>query len=505
MSLLFAGALAPLALINLSQLGMVVVGILGFIVAFGLAVFIHELGHFLAAKAFGVPVERFVIGFDKEAMDFMPRCIVEFKYGETTYGLSLVPLGGYVKMVGTVHPEIEKYLEGDTKPTTERADGPARVESSKPATLPEQAMGDMAALYRKPFWQKVVIYGAGVVMNMLLAMVVVTVLYTRGFQESAPFPAEVLWIKSTSSFVDRGIAVGDRVEQVNGKPVKDADAMAEALAPILSSEAGPFKAELAMIRRDGSRYALPVDLTQEVREDFFITFVAMPPYIDGVVINGAADEAGIRSGDRVTSIDGQSIVAWHQLRDIIRQGAEKDLAVTVKRGEDVLSLKARPSESPEEPNVGQLGIMPGNTNRMLVQEPFGTALTKSPERVLNFTKQYVNNLKRLGSKLVGGNIAVVRQEIGGPVGIAQVAYRQAQKGFNDWLKFLVLLNVALAVMNSLPLPVLDGGHFCFALYEAIFRRPVSPKILVPLLNGAVIFLIVFFVLVTFNDVLKILL
>ena len=151
------------------------VGILGFLVAFGLAVFIHELGHFLAAKAFKVPVERFVIGFDKEAMGFLPRCIWEKKIGETVYGLSLVPLGGYVKMSGVVHPDIEKYLDGNegggaapegVPADSIRADGVAP--GPDPKSLEGQVIQDMAALYKKPFWQKAIIYSAGVIMNLLL-------------------------------------------------------------------------------------------------------------------------------------------------------------------------------------------------------------------------------------------------------------------------------------------------------------------------------------------------
>jgi regulator of sigma E protease len=503
-----------LGLLSLKQIGLIIIGILGFIVAFGLAVFVHELGHFLAAKAFGVPVERFVIGFDKEAIGWMPRCIVEWRWGETSYGISLVPLGGYVKMKGTIHPDIEKYLEEpapkDTVPAAStRIDGPPRA-TANGASLSGQALEDMGALYKKPFWQKVIIYGAGVVMNMILAMLVITVLYTRGTNESAPFAAEVAWIPPDSRWANSEVKPGDKVLAVNGTAVGNSDEMIKAILNEWQSEDTASSHTLTMQRTSGERYDLPFGLPaanadEGVRDDFLRVFVHMPAYIEAVIINDAADKAGIRGGDLVTAVDALPIDSWYQFRDLVRASPGKDLSFSVKRGEETLALKVTPAVSPdpEDKGAGLIGVVPGNSARELVQEPFLVALTNSPQRAWNFAVNYVHNLRRLGGNLVGGNVGMVRRELGGPVAIAQVAYRQAQKGLNDWLKFLIMLNIALAVMNILPLPVLDGGHICFAIYEAIFRKPVPPRVLVPLLNGAFIFLMVFFVLVTFNDVLKI--
>ncbi|MBI1291275.1 RIP metalloprotease RseP [bacterium] len=503
-----------LGMLSLNQIGLILVGILGFIVAFGLAVFVHELGHFLAAKAFGVPVERFVIGFDKEAIGWMPRCIVEWRWGETTYGISLVPLGGYVKMQGTIHPDIERYLDGppeekDTVPASSaRIDGPPRPDSG--ASLSGQALEDMAALYKKPFWQKIIIYGAGVVMNMILAMLAITALYTRGTNESAPFDAEVSWVAPTSRWADAPIQKGDKVVAVDGTKVANADELLMALSASWTRADEGSSHTLTLSRTGTDRFDLAItmpSLSQDngFREDFRSVFFHMPAYIEAVIINDAADKAGIKGGDTIVSVDGVPMASWYQFREIVRASPRKELAFGVVRGEDQVVVKVTPSVSPdpEDKGAGLIGVVPGNSNRQLIQEPFGEALARSPERTWNFAVAYVQNLKRLGGNLAGGNVGMVRRELGGPVAIAQVAYRQAQKGFNDWLKFLIMLNVALAVMNILPLPVLDGGHICFAIYEAIFRRPVPPRFLVPLLNGAFIFLMVFFVLVTFNDVLKI--
>ncbi|CAN5173439.1 RIP metalloprotease RseP [soil metagenome] len=517
-------ALSSLTLaVSLGGLQSVIIGIAGFLAAFGLAVFIHELGHFLAAKAFGVPVERFVIGFDKEAMPFLPRCIIERKIGETVYGLSLVPLGGYVKMSGVVHPEIERYLEGTDRPApshptdidaaipvpVHRHDGEANpVTLPASNTLSGQAMQDMDALYKKPFWQKTIIYCAGVTMNLLLAMALITIIYTRGFIDNAPLETKVAWIKPGSSFEKSGIAVGDRVVSVDGAPVADDRGLTDVfkrLEKAMADKQPSISLKLGMQRPDASAYELPVQIgTNEGDvEDFSTTFIYFPPIIDGVILNDPADRAGVKDGDLVASINGQPIVHWMQVRDAIRASPGKQMAITVMRDGAPVDLTVTPREDPSNAGRGQIGVVPGNTKKVFTQEPFLVAAGNSPARIINRTVMYVQNLQGLVRKLAGGQISAVRRELGGPVGIAQLAYRQSQNGLNDWLGFVVMLNVALAVMNILPIPVLDGGHVCFAAYEGIFRRPVPARVLVPVLNGAVTFFLIFFVLVTLSDVLKI--
>ncbi|MCC6548197.1 RIP metalloprotease RseP [Candidatus Sumerlaeota bacterium] len=507
--------------IGLGSVGNSLVGALGFIVAFGLAVFVHELGHFLAAKAFHVPVERFVIGMDKEAMGFLPRCIWERKLGETTYGISLVPLGGYVKMSGTIHPDIERYLDG----------GEAPKEGASPS-LQEQALGDMAALYKKPFWQKFIIYAAGVFMNMVLAILVMTFIFTKGFEESAPFPARVGWIAPDSSLAGTDVKTGDVVHSMNGFTIKDSlDFM---IATSILSEPqlialqqlgrlndlgidlmpvgtnAPYTGTLAITLRrpNGEQYVHDIIVSDELDEgrlkwakDLYV-FGSPPAYIEFVNFNTPASKAGIEHGDTILSINGEKIIDWFHMRSIIRKSPRKELSVVVLRKGREVALTMTPWEDAEDKNIGQIGVVPGNPLKIVEKESFLKAVSKAPGRVFDHTVRYVSNLKRLGKRVTEGNVTAVRRDLGGPVGIAQIAYKMAQKSFDDWLRFVIGFNVALAVMNLIPFPVLDGGHIFFAAYEGIFRRPVPPRVLVPVMNGAVLFIIVFFVLVTFNDVLK---
>ena len=490
-----------------------VIGFLGVICAFGAAVFIHELGHYLAAKAFGVSVERFVIGFDKEAMPFMPPCIIERKWGETTYGLSLVPLGGYVKMAGTVHPDIERYLDGDNAPAK--------------GSLQEQAVGDMAALYKKPFWQKFIIYAAGVTMNMILAAVIITYMFTVGYVQSAPYDAKVGWFPADSVMAQQGLTPGDRILSINGTDVKDtADVMRVASTALEAAMAvegtAPKTADLAMkIARAGDtgtydfKFAYPIrpageDAAPLPAEDealvtaFWEVFNYHEPYIEMVIPNAPAEKAGMRDGDLIVAVDGVPMVDWNHFRHIVRTSIGKALSVEIQTAKgEKKTVTMTPWESTDTPGQGQVGVLPGNAKKETIRESFFDAAANSPGRVVDFTVTYVERLQALFGKIGRGNVVAAQRELGGPVGIANMAYKRAQAGLQAWLNFLIMLNVALAVMNSLPIPVLDGGHVCFAIYEAIFRRPVSPRILVPVLNGAVMVFITFFVLVTFNDLWKI--
>ncbi len=505
----------PVFLLSFNIMGLnlleIIIGILGFVTAFGLAVFIHELGHFLAAKAFKVPVERFVIGFDKEAMGFLPRCIWEKKWGETVYGLSIVPLGGYVKMSGVVHPDIEEYIEGsseaDKSKESEQSD---EADNEKGPSLQEQAIEDMAALYKKPFWQKVIIYAAGVTMNLLLAVVVVAIMYARGVEEDAPYDAKVAWIAPTSGFANTELQSGDEILSVGDIPVETDQEIGNAMATLLNGQMigediESFDFEFLLQSDSGEEYSYTVTLTSEpeMQRDFFKTFFRKDAYIDFVNLNTPAEKGGLEKGDVVLRIGDEDIDDWAEFTYIIEKSADKELEFLVDRNGEEIALKITPWANDENPDLGQIGIIGGNARKVLVKEPITVALMNAPVRIKNFVVRYVQQLGNLGKKAATGNVTAVSRNLSGPAGIAQAAYKMSTMGFDYWMRFVLLLNVALAVMNLLPLPVLDGGHICFAIFEAIFRRPVPPQVLIPLLNGAVFFLLFFFVIVTLNDFWKI--
>ena len=493
----------------LELIGYYLIGALGFIVAFGLAVFIHELGHFLAAKAFKVPVERFVIGFDKEAMGFMPKCFWERKIGETVYGLSFVPLGGYVKMSGSVHPELEAFFEG----TPETPKTPADPESCEPAkpkeqeSLAKQALDDQAALYKKPFWQKFIIFSGGVFMNVLLAMFIIAFMSWYGVTEDAPLPSKVAWLAPESPFAKAGLQQGDLITSLNGTAVptlRDFYKHYDKLLPedIDRSKPLPLKLNLEL-NRSGETKAISVELDAIKDANFTVTLLHIPAFVDYVMVNQPGIKAGLREGDVILSINGEPIDDHSEATYILRKSAGKELQTTLRRatGEEVKVVMV-PRENPDEKGVGIVGIVFANSEKIVTRSTLGEAIVAAPLKTWNRLVFYVTNLANLGKKLLQGNIQSVRESLGGPVAITQLAGYHANLGFERFIAFLIALNIALAVMNILPIPLLDGGHIVLAAYEGIFGRPVPAVVLVPILNGAVYLLLGFALLISISDIFK---
>lgn len=705
-----------------------VIGILGFVIAFGLAVFVHELGHFLAAKLFKVPVERFVVGFDKEAMPFMPKCIFERRMGETTYGLSLVPLGGYVKMAGIVHPDIEAYLEGQDEKaknkngaeeeaapeasepepeeqaaTKSASDAPSLPENVRPDTLTGQAIQDQTALYQKPFWQKFIIYSAGVFMNLVLAALVLAFMQWRGVLVEIPQPAVVSWQQADSWLVQQGVLPGDRIVSLNGEDIAtDIDyliALDRTLRELAPDE--PLRVEMTVVRngeqhtieletpwdRSGTlamnelpegqrllslatsrpaymeyvipdrqawrggmrrgdlvltlggepardwqqfahtiREALDEDLTMEVERapeeiavhisatelvatlipatrgavaeaagesyhpldrplvpivswlpeqsdlyrqglrprdvimriegervfdrndaveairrlageaaggevqaEFVVRRfeerpergmftrevpVRFTPQLDGPVplvellsfppiVGPDSTATGLQPGDRVTMFDNQSVQDYAHLRELASNAGDRRTRLRVERPSIRETLVVRPRESTDIPGAGAIGVMPGDPDSVREHKTAVAALMGSPAAVGNTTLRYIDQLGTLGGRLIRGDVRKVREDLGGPVGIARMAGVHATMGLDYYLRFLIILNIALAVINILPIPILDGGHIVLAAYEGVVGKPVPPKVLAPVLNGALFVLLGFVVLITFSDVLKI--
>jgi regulator of sigma E protease len=524
MDLTLCSSLLTLAL-TFSSIKIFFIGIVGFVSAFALAVFIHELGHFLAAKLFHVPVERFVIGFDKEAMGFLPRCIWEKKMGETVYGISLIPLGGYVKMSGVVHPDIEKYLDGDgdkevkdEKAPVQNDQAVAETDDTTPS-LQDQAMGDMAALYQKPFWQKTIIYGAGVAMNMILAIAVMGTMFFIGYEENAPYEARVGWMTPDNQFAQEGspLVPGHYIISINDTKISTTSDISLAINDIVGEEVSeealesldlnivlsPNKTAEGAEPTETYNYTVTFSNDEKGWGDFGDAFIYQEAYIDFVLPNTPADRADLERGDMVLAIDDTPIVDWSHFRYIVTNSVDQELQLLVERDGQPLTIPLTPWANADDPEKGQVGVLAGNPEKLIIRESFTVAYGNAPGRIYNMTKNYLSRLGELGKKLGSGNVTAVRREMGGPVGIGQIAIKMSQHGLQQWMKFVIMLNVALAVMNILPFPVLDGGHIIFASYEAVFKKPVPPKVLVPLLNTAVVFIMILFVLITINDVGKI--
>lgn len=433
-----------------------------FIGALFILVLVHELGHFLFAKAFKMRVERFSIGF--------PPRVFGKQIGDTDYCISATPLGGYVKIAGMVD---------------ESMDTASLLEEPKPWE------------YRsKPVWQKMIVIVAGVVFNMILAVLIYTTIFMM--YGDARIPVENikgLYVAESGLPAEVGFKTGDQLLGINGKKVRYFD---EIFTPSELTQANIR----FLIKRNGQEMTLTVPgnfIDRLNKEKSFIELTQTLPSIIGQVSPGApAEKAGLVSGDTIVAVDGIPIQYWAELSNKIKT-SDGQMAMTVRRnGADTL-LYVTPN--PESKTIG-IGTVDAASYFGAEFSTYGlfTSIAKASMQTWDTTVGILNGFGRMFS----GDISV-RDNLGGPIAIASFTKEAAENG--GWLGFwniTALLSITLAIMNLLPIPVLDGGHLMFLIYEAITRREPSLKVRMVLQQIGFVLIIGLMVFVTFNDIAKVL-
>ena len=420
----------------------VLVMVLRFIVVIGVLILVHELGHFIVARLTGVGVERFSIGFGP--------VLLRWRGKETEYCLSLIPMGGYVKMMGEENP-----LEGGET----IAYDPAK------------------AFALKPLWARFLIVFAGPGMNFVLAVVIFTLVFaTFGRPVWSAVVGRVL---DGSPAAAAGLKTGDTVVEANGRPV----AYWEDLERILADSDG--KPLTARVKRGTPEQ--PVTITPrhksttdpifgERREVWDIgAGPQLIPQISSVLADSPAQQAGLQPGDVVLTVAGQPVYTPEDLVDAIRTRPSQPLPVTVERGGKVLSLTVRPravsekSPTGQETTVGKIDA--GIATKSVRFEPYGplASVEHGVVRTWDVTTLTFKGFWKLVSRQIDSS------NIGGPIQIATEAGRQAKEGLGPLAIFTAFISVNLAVLNLLPVPMLDGGHLFFFLIEAVLGRPLSLK------------------------------
>lgn len=427
----------------LTSLNTVLVMIGAAIVVLGSLIFIHELGHFLAAKAVGIAVHRFSLGLG-------PPTRLGFRVGETHYCISWVPFGGYVKMAG---------LEDE---------GPAgELEGGKGATpvAPERTFE------AKPLWARVLVISAGVIMNAVFAVVVYAVLAGRygvsvdpsvtvGAVETASLPMGAAGLAT--------LRPGDRIVRVGGDTVAGWDDIQDAL---LTSADQPLSIEVA-----GRADPILVDVPLGEQQSRVAMVRALTPWhepVIGEVVSGsAAMGAGFQPGDRIVRAGGDSIAAWERFVRVVEGSAGRPLPVVVERAGREVAITVTPVEQRVAAQgggtrvVGRIGVGPLRPIRRFgVAGAIGQGFRQAAGAaglVLFFLKGLVM-------------LQFSARDIGGPILVAQISGEAARLGLEPFLNFMALFSVNLAVLNLLPIPVLDGGHLFFLLIEAVRGRPLSPE------------------------------
>lgn len=442
--------------------------ILVVIVVLGIVIFVHELGHFVAAKAVGVQVLRFSIGFGPP--------ILSWRRGETEYWLAWIPLGGYVKMAG---------LEEEGDPTARLEGGPAAVPIDPSRTLES-----------KPVWARLIVMLAGVTMNVVLAFVISAGVNAVGAPQLAMIPVDSVTVDSlppgTADLA--GLRRGDLVERINGDTLRTLDDLRRWIVQ------GPDTLRLDIAgRSERLVVGLPRGAAERSRAFDAIDF-SIPPILSFVPPGEPAHRAGLRPGDMILRVNGDTVPSWGELVRIITGSGGDSLRLDVQRGDTSLQVTVVPTFRA----VRELGetaprwLIGANANPPVVHVslPIGQAIVSA---FLNTAERTATVVVFLG-KLVTGQVSM--REVGGPVLIAQLSGQAARLGIVTFMTFLAWISLNLAVLNLLPIPVLDGGHVMFLLAEAIRGRPVSLAVRMRLTQVGFVVLIGLMILALSNDVLR---
>lgn len=457
-------------------MGDILITILAFVILIGVLVFIHELGHFLAARWTGMRAEVFAVGMGPRLFGWnringftfgkLPESI---ELGENTdYRISALPIGGYVKILGMVDESMDTdFAAAPPEPWEFRS---------------------------KKTWQKALVLSAGVIMNILLAIVL--------FAGLKFFYGEEYWATTTigplahekaqQAAIDAGLHEEDRIIAINGDSVRY---WQEVDQHIYARKAGEDISLL--IERNGApmTIVIPRNKIPDVRENGTM----MVPDDLGLVVQtvvGAspAYRAGLKEGDIILAIDGRRVSSFDEFTSYVSSHKDKTLAFTVRRdGQDIVK-NAQPDED------GMVGVQIGVVylgEKERITYGFFPAITEGFSAMTDHIDLMITLIGNLFTGKQG-----LKESVGGPVAIYKAAGQTFQMGLDAFLKLMATLSVMLAFLNILPIPALDGGHLVFVFIEGIIRREIPLKVRLAAQQVGFLLLLVFMIFVFYNDFTK---
>jgi regulator of sigma E protease len=510
------------------------IGLFGAVFLFGFAVFIHEFGHFIVAKLCGVAVGKFAIGFGPKIWSKV--------FKDTEYSIRWIPFGGFVQLKGMMPDEEKK----DDAVKDKKAD-------------PESITGDLDAMRSKPAWMRIAILAAGVSMNFISAIVFMAFMLWYGVPVPVDMSNKLETIPVGSQWHQLGWRGGDEIVGLAkpavtglgvflgdegttgalfGHPVANWTDLHKGILEAYNKLGDAAKAQgaprgdinpssitlTAHVRRGAETLSLPLPLAlmrDETEGAFFQP--PSPAYVGAVVPGSAAfktrlvkanykigetirpfptlDEMKsmpLKQGDYILEVDHQPVKTWNEMTALVRPKPNETVLLTVDRDGDILLLAAVLDHDSKEPDKGQLGIyfsppLSGERDRLSPLQ----ALSAAPLRTVLIAGRLVGATVHFFRTSSGRDI---KRNLGGPIAIGVMAYQSAQRGLTDYLHLFIAISILLAVMNLLPIPVLDGGFIAIVLIETVIRRPVPQKVLVPILTFFWILLVILMVLISFNDV-----
>ncbi|MBT1706460.1 RIP metalloprotease RseP [Chryseosolibacter indicus] len=425
---------------------------------------VHEFGHLLAAKYFGMRVEQFSIGF--------PPKIWSFRKGETEYAISAIPLGGYVKISGMIDESLD-------------------TETMKQEPQPWEFRS-------KPAWQRLIVMLGGITVNVIVGVLIFIGL-TYAFGDTYILKDEVnkhggFQVGTVGESI--GLKTGDKIVKINDQ---DYQYLQELVKPqTLLGENLSYTVE-----RNGELIKIPVpgDFIKNFnKKENHLQFIGIraPNYIGKIKEGMMADEIGLKQGDQLLDVNGTPIQYADQVPDLVQKTAGDTIQFTIKRGEEVLKFK----EAFRDKNQKAIGIISWmipedylKDAEVIKRYGFFESIPLGTKRAFETLQTQITAF----GKVISGSISP-KESLSGPIGIAQAFGVEW-----DWERFWSLtgvLSLVLAFMNLLPIPALDGGHVMFLTYEMISRRKPSDKFLETAQKVGMVFLLALMVFIFANDIIK---
>jgi regulator of sigma E protease len=430
------------------------IAVVSMAVVLGIMILVHELGHFAAAKYFGVRVEVFSIGFGKR--------LAGFRRGDTDYRISALPLGGYVKMAG------ENPLESRSG-------------------APDEFMSH-------PRWQRFVIAFAGPAMNIILAVALLTGVFMVRYEHPIYLdqPAVIGWVLENSPAAKSGVEQGDRIVRIDGiqNPTWE-----DVILKVVTSPRQPVD---VAIQRGNQIFEKQIQPDVEGTEQYGNVgwLPDQPITVTELEPNMPAAKAGIQVGDDLVAVNDVPMRSLFSVIHYLQQNKDKPVAVTIVRNGQQMKYTIAPALIDEN---GQRNYRLGfHSEPVHIDKlPFPQALRRSIQE----NKRYSVLIVDLVEKMVQRKVSM--KQIEGPIGIARASGDAArQPGWTPLLSLMAMISLNLGVFNLLPIPILDGGIILLLIIESVIRRDISVRIKERIYQTAFVFLVLFAVMVIYNDLMK---
>jgi regulator of sigma E protease len=417
-----------------------------FLIVIGILVFVHEFGHFIMAKRAGVRVEKFSLGMGPK--------IAGFKRGDTEYVISLLPLGGYVKMAGE---------NPDEEPT-----------------------GAADEFQSKTVWQRAKIAATGPLTNILLAFIVMPFVFMIGTYSEGP--AKVGYVESGSPAERAGFQTDDVILDINGRSITD---WTKALSLIAVN---PETDVNVTVERQGERKTLTLrpDSATELKIGTSGLVPDMPAEVGRLKPGFPAEKAGLKVNDKILAVDGKTVYHWNQFSTLVRDSNGKKLDLSIDRDGKRSNVTVTPKKDGDRFVIGVEQVM------RLVFKKHG--VLESIRLGFDKTVEFVDLTFITLRKLMTFNLSI--KTLGGPVMIAQMSGQAAEAGMSTFLSLLAMISISLGILNLLPIPILDGGLILFLIIEAIRKKPLNRRTMEIAQSIGAATLITLIVVVSYNDIMR---